>query len=120
MPCLSGAEVETWGNLSEVEAFTTRPASPGPAAGGGCASAAGLETFAEAMLETKKNRRATRKEKFTNKKTTSATFRGLCTKRGGSEKEEEGQEYKTGEVGHQRADLDWEIPALFWGAPCRD
>ena len=55
MPCLSGAEVEAWGNLSEVEASTTRPASPGPAAGDGCASAAGLETFAEAMLDTKTN-----------------------------------------------------------------
>jgi hypothetical protein len=82
MPCLSGAEVETWGNLSEVEASTTRPASPGPAAGDGCASAAGLERFAEAMLDTKTNGGPQAKKNSRIRKR-QAQHSGDCARRGG-------------------------------------
>ena len=98
MPCLSGAEVEAWGNLSEVEAFTTRPASPGPAAGDGCASAAGLETFAEAMLDTKTNGgpHATKNARTRKQQ---AQHSGDCARRGGKREGGSGPGRKDGRSG---------------------
>ena len=114
MPCLSGAEVETWGNLSEVEDSTTRPASPGPAAGDGCASAAGLETFAEAMLDTKTNG-GPHAKKMHEQENNKRNIQGIELAEGGARRRKRIRK-KRRVKGRERADLGSEIPAQFWGA----